>query len=96
MSFSELVIKSGVYAETDIVKKSKKYAEFKKDLDEMELGYENDLNMALYAELAWEEGCGVFEVSYKDKLYVHFYAFKMPLGEQQSQRFYLLWIKLLD
>lgn len=39
------------FDEVDIVKKYHKYPDFKKELDEIEKGYKDKLNMSLYSSL---------------------------------------------
>ena len=47
----EKVINEPFLKEVDIVIKCKKYAEFYKELKDMEKAYSTDLNMSIYANL---------------------------------------------
>jgi hypothetical protein len=47
-------------SECDIVKKYKKYPEFKRDMDEIQQFYNSNLNMALYENLDSEEALKIF------------------------------------
>lgn len=78
MSFFEQILKSEVYANTDIVKKCKKYPEFHEELYQNEVEYAHDLNMALYSTLEEIEQLGVFQVTKKGLLSLSFYAYLMP------------------
>ena len=51
-----------VDGEADIVKKYKKYPEFKRDMDEIQLFYNSSLNLSIYENLEKEESLKIFEV----------------------------------
>lgn len=51
MNFSSQILNLECYSSTDIVKKCKKYPEFMRELEEIEVEYSHDLNMAIYASL---------------------------------------------
>jgi hypothetical protein len=78
------------------VTKCKKYEEFYEELEQYDVQYAHDLNMAIYSGLEDVENLGVFEVSVKPVLTISFYAYLMPPYETYASKFYLLWIKMLD
>lgn len=96
MNFSSQILSLECYSSTDIVKKCKKYPEFMRELEEIEVEYSHDLNMAIYASLEDLEALGVFQLQTHGGLFISFYAYLMPPGEEHASRFYLLWIRLLD
>jgi hypothetical protein len=65
-------------------------------LEEMEVEYSHDLNMAIYASLEDVESLGVFQLHTHGAIYFVFYAYLMPPYEELASRFYLLWIRMLD
>ena len=52
--------------------------------------------MAIYSSLEDVESMGVFQVVTKPTLTISFFAYLMPPYESYAQKFYLLFIKLLD
>ena len=51
MSFFDQILKHPAYAKTDIVTKCKKYEEFHEELEQIDIQYAHDLNMAIYSGL---------------------------------------------
>jgi hypothetical protein len=96
MNFFDQILYSKAYSETDIVKKCKKYPEWHKELEQIEVAYLHDLNMALYASLEEIETYKTFELLHKDMLYVNFYAYRMDCEEEFAVKYYHVWIKMLD
>lgn len=96
MNFFEQTLSMEAYSHTDIVKKCKKYEEFREELEQIDIQYAHDLNMAIYASLDDVENLGVFQVTHKPMLTISFYAYLMPPYEAYASKFYLLFIKLLD